>query len=89
MEATHKGSMGNMGAACIASSGYGIFKGTGVSMTMTPIIPDYEKYPETGGRDFKNTIGSYGLAGHWVKLALHYMFIYKAKLKPFWWLIPE
>ena len=89
MTPSHKGSMGNMGAACVASSGYGLFIGTGVSMTMTPIVPDYKKYPETGGRELKNTIGNYGLAGHWLKLALHYMFIYKAKLKPFWWLIPE
>ncbi len=87
--ATHKGSMGNMGAACVASAGYGIFKGKAVTMTMTPIVPDYNKYPDTGGREFKKTIGNYGLAGHWIKLVLHYMFIYKAKLKPFWWLIPE
>jgi len=30
-----------------------------------------------------------GLAGHWIKYALHVAFKYKAKLKPFWWLIPE
>ncbi len=30
-----------------------------------------------------------GIAGHWLKLTLHYAFIYKAKMKPFWWLIPE
>ncbi len=85
----HKGSMGNMGAACIASAGYGITKGSGVSITTFPIVPDYKKYPETGGRDINKTFGDIGLAGHWVKLALHYAFIYKAKMKPFWWLIPE
>ncbi len=85
----HKGSMGNMGAACIASAGYGLMKGSGVSITTYPIVPDYVKYKDTGGRDIKKTFGDVGLAGHWVKLALHYAFIYKAKMKPFWWMIPE
>ena len=84
-----KGSMGNMGAACIASSGYGMLKGKGISITTYPIVPDYIKYPDSGGRDLGKTFGALGLAGHWVKLSLHYAFIYKAKLKPFWWLIPE
>ncbi len=85
----HKGSMGNMGAACVASSGYGLGRGSAVTMTVNPIVPDYKKYPNTGGRNLNDTIGDFGLAGHWVKLALHYMFIYKAKMRPFWWLIPE
>ena len=85
----HKGSLGNMGAACIASAGFGMTQGSGVSITTYPIVPDYKKYPETGGRDINKTFGDIGLAGHWVKLALHYAFIYKAKMKPFWWLIPE
>jgi sulfide:quinone oxidoreductase len=86
---THKGSMGNMGAACIASAGFGMTKGSGVSITTFPIVPDYEKYPKTQGRKLGKTFGEIGLAGHWLKLALHYAFIYKAKMKPFWWLIPE
>ncbi len=84
----HLGSMGNMGAACIASTGFGMLDGRGVTITTNPIVPDYVKYPETGRINSK-TIGDLGLAGHWVKLALHYAFIYKAKMKPFWWLIPE
>ena len=84
----HLGSMGNMGAACIASTGFGILKGRGVTITTNPIVPDYKKYPKTGRINSK-TIGDLGLAGHWVKLALHYAFLYKAKMKPFWWLIPE
>ncbi|MGJ8746019.1 NAD(P)/FAD-dependent oxidoreductase [Polaribacter sp.] len=86
---SHKGSMGNMGAACIASAGYGLTSGSGVSITTFPIVPDYEKYPKTQGRQLGKTFGEIGLAGHWLKLALHYAFIYKAKMKPFWWLIPE
>ena len=85
----HKGSMGNMGAACIASAGYGMTKGSGISITTFPIVPDYNKYPNTHGRKLGKTFGEIGLAGHWLKLALHYAFLYKAKMKPFWWLIPE
>lgn len=85
----HKGSMGNMGAACIASAGYGMTQGSGISITTFPIVPDYKKYPNTQGRDLKKTFCDIGLAGHWLKLTLHYAFIYKAKMYPFWWLIPE
>lgn len=85
----HKGSMSNMGAACIASAGYGALKGSGVSITTFPIVPDYVKYPDTQGRKLGKTFGEIGLAGHWLKLMLHHAFIYKAKMKPFWWLIPE
>lgn len=45
---TRSASLASMGAACIASSGAGIFNGTAVSMTMFPIIPDYKKYPNYG-----------------------------------------
>lgn len=31
----------------------------------------------------------YGLAGHWIKILLHHMFMYKARLMPGWQLIPE
>lgn len=85
----HRGSMGNMGAACIASGGYGTWSGNGSSITTFPIIPDHDKYPDTGGRRLGKTFGSIGLAGHWLKLVLHYAFLYKAKLKPLWWIIPE
>ena len=87
-ELKHKGNMGNMGAACIASAAYGMKKGSAISMTIFPIVADWEKYPETGRRQ-NRTHGQMGLAGHWIKYALHIAFKYKAKLKPFWWLIPE
>jgi sulfide:quinone oxidoreductase len=57
-------------------------------MTMYPVVPDLVKYPGTG-RSLKDTFGEIGLAGHWIKLLLHYMFIYKAKARPGWHLIPE
>lgn len=87
-EMKHKASMGKMGSACIISSGYGLRDGMAATMTVFPVVPDYEKYPHWG-RDISYTMGEPGLAGHWIKLLLHFMFLYKAKSKPFWWLIPE
>lgn len=87
-EPTRHASMARMGAACIASAGASLFGGTAVSMTMFPIIPDFEKYPDTG-RDIGYTSGEIGLAGHWLKHLLHYGFIYKAKANPLWVVVPE
>lgn len=84
----HKASMARMGAACIVSAGYGIRKGQAAVMTVNPIVPDWEKYPKWG-RNLSDTVGVVGTAGHWMKLFMHYMFLYKAKAKPFWWMIPE
>ena len=81
-------SMADMGAACVASAGSGLRKGSAASMTMYPVVPDYVQYPNTG-RSMEETFGEIGLAGHWIKLLLHYMFIYKAKAHPGWFLIPE
>jgi len=81
-------SMASIGAACIASAGAGIRKGTAAAMTMYPIVPDYARFPESG-RSLKDTTGEIGLGGHWTKLLLHYLFIYKAKAYPGWSLIPE
>lgn len=84
----HRASMATMGAACVASAGTGLRRGSAAAMTMYPVVPDPVRYPETG-RDIAGTSGELGLAGHWIKLMLHYMFIYKAKARPLWWLIPE
>ncbi len=85
---TMSASMADLGAACIASAGANLYKGTAASMTMYPIVPDYKKYP-IYGRSLRHTSGEVGLAGHWIKSLLHYAFIYKAKARPFWWVIPE
>ena len=87
-EHKHKASMAKMGAACVVSAGYGMSKGMAATMTVFPIVQDWKKYPRWG-RDLNYTVGEAGLAGHWIKLLLHYLFLYKAKAKPFWWLIPE
>lgn len=83
----HTASMARMGAACVASAGTGLTKGSAAAMTMLPVVPDYQRYPT--GRDDRETRGEIGLHGHWVKLMLHYLFIYKAKARPGWQFIPE
>lgn len=85
---THSASMAHMGAACIASAGTGFRTGSAAAMTMYPVVPDFQAFPATG-RDLKATTGEIGLAGHWLKTILHYLFIYKAKARPLWFLIPE
>jgi len=83
----HRASMAQMGAACVASAGADLRTGSAAAMTMMPIVPDHERYPT--GRVLKDTRGEIGLSGHWVKLMLHFLFIYKAKARPGWFLIPE
>jgi sulfide:quinone oxidoreductase len=85
---TRRSSMARMGAACVASAGANAFTGTAVSLTVFPIVPDFERYP-VYGRDMSQTSGEIGLAGHWIKIMLHHMFLYKARLRPGWNLIPE
>ena len=80
-------SMAHMGAACVASAGTGLKTGSAAAMTMMPVVPDYSRYPT--GRDTQDTRGEIGLHGHWVKLMLHHLFIYKAKALPGWFMIPE
>lgn len=87
-ELKHRASMGRMGAACIISAGYGMTKGVAATMTVFPIVPDFQKYPDYG-RSIGYTMGEAGLAGHWLKWFMHYMFLHKAKGYPFWWLLPE
>jgi len=86
--APHEAPMTRMGAACVASAGTGMLKGSAAAMTMHPVVSDWQRYPKTG-RDEKGTSGEIGLAGHWIKYMLHVLFIWKAKVRPLWWLIPE
>lgn len=85
---TRTASLAEMGAACVASAGANPFTGTAASMIVYPIVPDFDRYPEYG-RDIKRTFGEIGLAGHWIKIILHHMFLYKARLRSGWSLIPE
>ena len=85
---THLASMSSMGAACIASAGTGFRTGSAAAMTMYPVVPDFARYPGSGRSD-TDTHGEIGLAAHWTKHLLHYLFIYKAKALPGWRFIPE
>lgn len=85
---THTASMAAMGAACVASAGKGLTKGSAAAMTMYPIVPDYQRFPGHG-RNVKDTYGELGLAGHWIKHMLHFLFMYKMKARPGWKFIPE
>ncbi len=85
---THHASMAEMGAACVASTGANFLTGTAAAMTVYPVVPDFEKYPQYG-RDMKLTFGEIGLAGHWMKFLLHHLFIYQARLKRGWSLLPD
>lgn len=85
---THTASMAKMGAACVASTGAHLLRGSAATMTVYPIVPDYETYPEYG-RDLELTFGEIGLAGHWLKTLLHHTFIYQARLKPVWRFLPD
>ncbi|MBS1827907.1 MAG: FAD-dependent oxidoreductase [Acidobacteria bacterium] len=84
----HAASMAEMGAACVASAGANPFTGTAASLTVFPIVPDFERYPEYG-RDTDATFGEIGLAGHWIKILLHHLFLHKARMRPGWQWIPE
>jgi len=83
----HRAPFATMGAACVASAGTGFTRGSAATITLFPLIPDYDRYEF--GRDLNYTTGEIGLAGHWLKYILHHLFIYKAKCLPFWSLIPE
>ncbi len=85
---TATASMAEMGAACVASAGANPLTGTAASMTVYPIVPDFARWPDYG-RDMDRTFGEIGLAGHWIKILLHHLFLYKARLRPGWSLIPE
>ncbi|MHB1491340.1 MAG: NAD(P)/FAD-dependent oxidoreductase [Cellulomonas sp.] len=85
---THSASMGAMGAACNASAGTGLRRGTAAAMTMYPIVPDLRRYPGTG-RSSTDTYGEIGLAAHGTEHMLHYLFLYQAKASPGWQLIPR
>ncbi len=76
----HAASMAEIGAACVASAGANPFTGTAASMTVYPIVPDFQRYPEYG-RDLARTFGELGLACHWIKILLHHMFLHKARLR--------
>ncbi len=86
-EPAHYASMSKFGAICITSMGKSLTHGSAALLTMDPVVPDYEKYKF--GRNLNYTFGDIGLAGHWVKYMLHYLFLWKMKGKFGWHIIPD
>jgi sulfide:quinone oxidoreductase len=84
----HSASMARMGAACVVSAGFGHLRGKAATLTVYPVTQDWERFPKWG-RNINYTVGESGLAGHWIKMVLHYLFLYKAKGRFLWWMIPE
>lgn len=60
--------------ACIASTGAHIFRGSAATMTMSPVLPGCERFPDTAGRNIAETQGEIGLAVHWLTRMLHTAF---------------
>ena len=79
----YKSSMSEIGSVCFATAGKGFKNGLAATLTIFPVVPNYEKYPEIG-RDLKYAYGEFSLAGHWAKYILHHLSLYKAKLKFGW-----
>lgn len=84
----HHASMAEMGAACVASAGASLLRGSAAAFTVYPIVPDFQRFP-VYGRDLDYTWGDIGLGAHWIKHMLHHLFLWKARAKPGWFLIPE
>lgn len=83
-------SMAQMPAACVASLGKSIVRGSAMTMVLNPAVPDFGKYPrEDGGRNLNQTFFDLGKGGAWLKRSLHTAFMYKFKGHPGWTLIPE
>ena len=66
-----------MGVACIVSVSYGLRNGSAATLTVFPIVHNFEKYP-VWVCDIKYTIGEPDLAGHRLKLIFHIAFMYKS-----------
>ena len=86
-EPSHQASMSQFGAICITSLGKSLASGSAAFLTLDPVVPDYNKHKF--GRNLKYTFGDIGLAGHWVKYMLHYLFLWKMKGKFLWHIIPD
>ncbi len=83
----HTASMTEMGAACVVSAGYGFISGAAATLTVFPVVPDFEKYP-MWGRHLSYTLGEVGLAGHWFKYMFHHLFMYIVNTRPLWYILP-
>lgn len=86
---THQGRMSEMAAACIASLGDSLWRGSAATIMMYPVVPDVDRYPNDEGRDKFVTHMEMGLAGAWMKRMIHTTFMDKLCGYPGWKFIPE
>ena len=85
----HQERMTEMFAACIASVSDSLWRGSGISVVVMPVVPNYLRYPDTGGRDPFSTHLEAGLAGAWMKYVIHLTMLHKLRARPGWKVIPE
>jgi len=88
-EMTHSERMTEMAAACIASMGDSLWDGSAAVITIYPVVPDHQRYPNDEGRDLFVTDMEMGLAGAWMKRMIHTTFMHKLQGRFGWKLIPE
>jgi sulfide:quinone oxidoreductase len=86
---THSERMTEMAAACIASMGDSLWNGSAGTIMIYPVVPDFKRYPNQGGRDGFVTHLEMGLAGAWMKRMIHSTFMHKLQGRIGWQFIPE
>lgn len=84
---SHSASMAETAGLCVASMHNNILKGNAIIVGIYPFVRNKTKYIEYG-RDLDLSTLDIGLSGSWMKLWLHYAFLYKLKAKPLWQLLP-
>jgi sulfide:quinone oxidoreductase len=85
----HSERMTEMFAACVASLGDSLWDGEAATIFMYPVVPDFQHYPNSDGRDPTVTHMEMGTGGAWMKRMVHETFMHKFKALPGWQIIPE
>ena len=83
----HTASLAETPGMCVASLKNSWVSGSAATIGIQPIVRNKEVFPEYG-RAIDYSAVEIGLAGAWMKKALHYTFLYKLQAKPFWHAIP-
>jgi len=86
---SHGERMTEMAAACIASMGDSLWDGSAATIMIYPVVPDFRRYPNEGGRDTFVTHMEMGLGGAWMKRMIQATFMHKLRGRIGWKLIPE
>jgi sulfide:quinone oxidoreductase len=86
---THSERMTEMYAACIASMGDSLWDGSAAVIMIYPVVPDFRRYPNEGGRDLFVTHMEMGTSGAWMKRMIHTTFMHKLQARVGWKMIPE